>query len=76
MSRGGNPHDVVLCPNGPMLLRGDHVVIDEDGHEHATTRPVSAICRCGHTATRPWCDGNHKLVAGARQARRSAQKDS
>ena len=23
--------DVVLCPNGPILLRGDHVVLDEDG---------------------------------------------
>lgn len=28
--------DVVLCPNGPILLRGDHVVLDEDGVEHRT----------------------------------------
>ena len=54
--------DVVLCPGGPMLLRGDHVVEDEDGRPHRTTRPVSALCRCGHTSSSPWCDGTHKVV--------------
>lgn len=54
--------DVVLCPNGPILLRGDHVVLDEDGVEHRTWRPVSAVCRCGASAIKPWCDGNHKAV--------------
>jgi CDGSH-type Zn-finger protein len=68
--------DVVLCPNGPMLLRGDHVVTGEDGQQYATTRPVSAVCRCGHTATTPWCDGTHKLVPGAGPPRRSTQKDT
>jgi CDGSH-type Zn-finger protein len=54
--------DVILCPGGPMLIRGDHVVVDEDGEEHRTRRPVSALCRCGHTATSPWCDGTHKVA--------------
>ena len=54
--------EVLLCPGGPMLLRGDHVVLDQEGVEHRTTRPVSAVCRCGHTATSPWCDGTHKVV--------------
>jgi len=54
--------DVVLCPNGPALLRGDHLVEDEQGQVHATTRPVSAVCLCGHTATSPWCDGTHKVA--------------
>ena len=57
------PHDrAVRCPDGPLLLRGDHVVRDADGREHATTRPVSAVCRCGHSAVKPWCDGTHKVV--------------
>jgi hypothetical protein len=30
-----------------MLLRGDHVVLDDEGVQHRTTRPVSAVCRCG-----------------------------
>jgi CDGSH-type Zn-finger protein len=54
--------DVVLCPGGPMLLRGAHVVVDDDGTEHRTSRPVSAVCRCNKSAAKPWCDGTHKLL--------------
>ena len=43
-----------------MLVRGELVVRDEDGVEHTTHRPVTAICRCGKSSLRPWCDGTHK----------------
>lgn len=59
--------DVVVCPGGPILLRGDHVVQDEDGTLHPTTRPVSAVCRCGRSGIAPWCDGTHKLVPRRRR---------
>jgi CDGSH-type Zn-finger protein len=55
--------DVVVCPDGPILLRGDHVVQDREGVLHRTDRPVVAVCRCGYTATPPWCDGTHKVAA-------------
>ncbi|CAB4685497.1 unannotated protein [freshwater metagenome] len=45
-----------------MLLRGTQVVEDADGVQHTTTRPVSALCRCHRSATKPWCDGTHKLL--------------
>jgi CDGSH-type Zn-finger protein len=45
-----------------MLLRGEHVVPDRDGVEHTTTRPVSAVCRCGKSSSDPWCDGTHKVI--------------
>lgn len=54
--------DVVLCPDGPMLVRGARVVLDAEGQTHRAERPVVALCRCGHTATAPWCDGTHKVV--------------
>ncbi|WP_244246851.1 CDGSH iron-sulfur domain-containing protein [Nocardioides euryhalodurans] len=54
--------DVVLCPGGPMLLRGDHVVEDDAGVRHRTVRPVSAVCRCGRSGTLPWCDSTHRLL--------------
>jgi CDGSH-type Zn-finger protein len=54
--------DVVVCPGGPLLLRGTHVIEDTDGNRHETTRRVSAVCRCEHTATPPWCDGTHKVA--------------
>lgn len=53
---------VVLCADGPMLLRGDHVVQDADGDLHRTTRPISAVCRCGKSGSQPWCDGTHKAM--------------
>ena len=56
--------DVVVCPDGPLLLRGDHLVEAADGSRHRTTRPVSAVCRCGKTGRSPWCDGTHKLLRG------------
>lgn len=54
--------DVVICPGGPMLIRGDVIVEDAEGNQHRTKRPVSAVCRCGASANQPWCDGSHKLL--------------
>ncbi|GAA5143840.1 hypothetical protein GCM10023340_10200 [Nocardioides marinquilinus] len=58
---------IVLCPGGPMLVRGEAVVQTQDGATHRTTRPVSAICRCGATSRAPWCDGTHKLLPKERR---------
>ena len=64
------PVEVVLCPDGPALVRGTaspvDVVVPDDAAP--STRPVSALCRCGRTGRDPWCDGTHKL-AGRRPAR-------
>lgn len=54
--------DRVVCPGGPLLLRGHHVVEDADGRPHTTTAPVSAVCRCLKTQSSPWCDGTHRLL--------------
>ncbi|MBG6095428.1 CDGSH iron-sulfur domain-containing protein [Nocardioides luteus] len=54
---------IVLCPAGPMLLRGKHEVLDAEGEVHHTVRPVSAVCMCGGSAIKPWCDGTHRLLA-------------
>ncbi len=54
--------EVVLCPGGPMLLRGHHRIQGADGTVHETTRPVTAVCRCDKSASFPWCDGTHKVL--------------
>lgn len=54
--------DVVLCPGGPMLVRGARSVQDADGQVHTSKRPVVALCRCHKSARLPWCDGTHKLL--------------
>lgn len=63
------PVEVVLCPDGPALVRSTvspvDVVIPTDAS--ASTRPVSALCRCGRTGRDPWCDGTHKLAGRRRR---------
>lgn len=54
--------DIVVCPDGPILVRGEAVIEDAEGVQHRTTRPFSAVCRCGKSARPPWCDGTHKLL--------------
>jgi CDGSH-type Zn-finger protein len=48
--------------NGPYLIRGDFELVDQDGNEIPLTRGTIALCRCGRSRMRPFCDGTHKLV--------------
>ena len=50
------------CGDGPVLARHADVVLDEDGVAHEVTRPVVALCTCGRSQRRPWCDSTHKSV--------------
>jgi CDGSH-type Zn-finger protein len=56
--------DVTITPyrDGPYLLRGPFVLRDQDGAEIPNARRVVALCRCGKSRTRPFCDGTHRLV--------------
>lgn len=64
MSRGTASSGVVvrLCPGGPLLVRGADTVLDDEGQEHPVTRPVVAVCACGKSARKPWCDSTHKAI--------------
>jgi len=48
--------------NGPYLIRGSFVMCDQDGNEIESRRPVVALCRCGKSQIRPFCDGTHKTI--------------
>lgn len=54
--------EVTLCPRGPMLVRGADTIVDDEGRTHPVERPVVAVCVCGKSQRRPWCDGTHKVV--------------
>lgn len=49
--------------NGPYLVRGDFVITDQDGNPVEIRRRTIALCRCGKSRTRPFCDGTHKSIA-------------
>lgn len=48
--------------NGPYLVRGPFVLVDQDGNEIEVGRRVVALCRCGKSRIRPFCDGTHKTI--------------
>ena len=51
-----------MRPNGPFLVEGPFTLTDSDGNEFDIPKEKSAIalCRCGASANRPFCDGAHK----------------
>jgi hypothetical protein len=49
-------------PDGPILLRGDFELVDRTGNSMPRTRSVVALCRCGGSAIKPFCDGTHKSL--------------
>jgi CDGSH-type Zn-finger protein len=48
--------------DGPYLVRGPVVLRDQDGAVIECRRPVVALCRCGKSRTRPFCDGTHQVI--------------
>lgn len=63
VAEGTDVH-VRVIPDGPALVRGATVVRDAEGVEHAADRPVVAVCMCGRSRIRPWCDSAHKFGSG------------
>jgi CDGSH-type Zn-finger protein len=55
---------VTITPyrDGPYLVRGSFVVQDQDGNEIALERRTIALCRCGKSRMRPFCDGTHRQI--------------
>ena len=56
--------EVVITPyrDGPLLVRGPFTLRDQDGNEISVERDTVALCRCGRSRIRPFCDGSHKLT--------------
>lgn len=61
-SRSSGAVTITPYRDGPYLLRGPFILRDQDGAEIPNDRNVVALCRCGKSRTRPFCDGTHRLV--------------
>ena len=48
--------------DGPLLVRGDFRLVDTDGREIDPGRRTVALCRCGKSGIKPFCDGTHKVA--------------
>jgi CDGSH-type Zn-finger protein len=49
--------------NGSLLVEGDDVrLIDWNGNEYALPKRPFALCRCGASSKKPFCDASHKTI--------------
>ncbi|MDQ2681405.1 MAG: CDGSH iron-sulfur domain-containing protein [Candidatus Eremiobacteraeota bacterium] len=46
--------------SGPYLLKGPVNLTDADGATYTIAGETVALCRCGGSATKPFCDGSHR----------------
>jgi CDGSH-type Zn-finger protein len=55
-------HDVVIKvrDNGPYKVTGPVTILDADGNRYAVPDDGIALCRCGQSLTKPFCDASHK----------------
>ena len=52
-----------LRQNGPYVIDSDDVrVVDWNGVEYSIERRPLALCRCGASTKKPFCDGTHSKI--------------
>jgi len=51
---------ISVITNGPIRIEGDFEIVDPAGQTFGLGgRTVISLCRCGHSANKPFCDGSH-----------------
>jgi CDGSH-type Zn-finger protein len=60
--KGDNSVTVTTCEDGPLLVRGPFELLTQDGRTIDPGRATVALCRCGRSAAKPFCDGSHKAI--------------
>jgi CDGSH-type Zn-finger protein len=49
--------------NGPIRIEGEFVIYDAQGNQFGLAgRTAISLCRCGHSANKPFCDGSHNRM--------------
>ena len=51
---------ITVKDNGPYLIDGEFQLVDAQGNEIPATK--RALCRCGGSTTKPFCDGTHSKI--------------
>ncbi|HEY3042124.1 MAG TPA: CDGSH iron-sulfur domain-containing protein [Pyrinomonadaceae bacterium] len=56
--------EVTIRPskNGPYIVEGTVELFDTDGNRITVDKPRVALCRCGASSNKPFCDGTHSSV--------------
>lgn len=48
-------------PKGPLMVKGNFKLTKADGTS-VDHKGTTALCRCGHSKNKPYCDGSHQKV--------------
>lgn len=64
----GNPVTITAYDDGPLLVRGPFELRRADGTLIDPGRATVALCRCGRSSRKPFCDGTHKVIRRLRPA--------
>jgi len=65
--------NITVRENGPYVVRGPITLVDAQGDQFTVEREVIALCRCGGSTTKPFCDGTHSRI-GFQAATRAVQE--
>lgn len=66
---------ISIRPNGPYLVEGDVELIDTNGAKVDTAgQQRIALCRCGASVKKPFCDGTHSKI-GFQAAEAAVQQE-
>lgn len=53
---------ITINHNGAIRIEGDFEIVDPEGQPFGLAgRTAITLCRCGHSANKPFCDGSHKV---------------
>ena len=65
---------ITVLDNGPYLVKGPMVIVDAEGNRFPAGRETIALCRCGGSTNKPFCDGTPSKV-GLRAAERAVREE-
>ena len=55
--------EITVRTNGPYLVKGPIRILDANGNEFDRGgRETVALCRCGGSTNKPFCDGTHSKI--------------
>ena len=55
------PTRITVINNGSLRIEGEFEIVDQDGNVFGLAgRTKVSLCRCGQSATKPFCDSAHK----------------
>lgn len=69
---------ITVRENGPYFVKGPITLVDAAGDEFRVEREVIALCRCGGSSNKPFCDGTHSRIgfdAATRAVKEAQERD-